>query len=215
MPTFSRLHMYLEVADKSLPIVGDSTDLDFLRQIRLTGFSWKLVRQPHQESNSRPQPEVFTFTKSMDKASTQMLTRLTTGTKLNAIVTLVGYEESSFKFRVKLSNVRIFEYKVNGKDGDKSGEVDEDWGFNYDTVDLQYTPELKGSERTAKSKSSSHRRIAQASTERSASPPGSAAASKVSPPSAASLLTSFASLTSADQKKFRSDFSAKFPPKSS
>ena len=164
MPTFSRLHMYLEVADKNLPIVGDATDLDFLRQIQLNGFAWKLSRRSAQDSRGRPEPDAFSFSKSMDKASTQMLTRLTAGTKLNAIVTLVGHAESSFKFIVKLSNVRICEYKVSGKDGAKSGTVDEHWTFNYDTVDLQYTPELKGNERTARTKSSSHRRSAQAST---------------------------------------------------
>lgn len=168
MPTFSRLHMYLEVADSSAPITGEAADLDFLRQISLKSFNWRISRANKERraassmgDRGRAVPDAFDISKSMDKASTPMLTRLTAGTKLNAIITLAAHDESNFRFTAKLSNIRIVEYKVNGKDGDKSGDIDEDWTFNYDSITVEYVPELSPGERVAKPLSSTHKRSAQ------------------------------------------------------
>lgn len=193
MPTFSRLHMYLEVASSSAPITGEAADQDFLRQISLKSFSWRLNRGSKDADKTRgagdrgrAAPEAFEISKSMDKASTQMLSKLTAGTKLNAIITLAAHEESNFKFTAKLSNIRIVDYRVSGKDGDKSGEIDEDWTFNYDTITLEYVPEPPPGERVSKPLSSNHKRSAQDSDRGSAD--------------GKSVLSAYKALTPADQK---------------
>lgn len=172
MPSFSRLHMYLEVASSSAPITGEAADLDFLRQICLKSFNWRINRAAKDtgggSDRGRAAPEAFEISKSMDKASTQMLSKLTAGTKLNAIITLAAHEESNFRFTAKLSNIRIVHYQISGKDGDKSGEIDEDWTFNYDSITLEYVPEPAPNERVAKPLSSNHKRSAQDSDRGSA-----------------------------------------------
>lgn len=193
MPSFSRLHMYLEVASSSAPITGEAADLDFLRQISLKSFSWRINRAGKDKDGTssgsdrgRAVPETMEISKSMDKASTQMLSKLTAGTKLNAIITLAAHEESDFRFTARLSNIRIVDYQISGKDGDKSGEIDEDWTFNYDSIKLEYVPELQANERVAKPLSSNHMRSAQDSDKGSAD--------------GKSVLSAYKALTPSDQK---------------
>jgi len=193
MTAFTRLYMHLEVAGTGAPIAGEAADLDFMRKIVLSGMNWTIKRSDEEtrsargpargsaratatagtggssssaSSRVRAEPEVLEISKPMDKASTQMLTQLTAGNKLNVIVSLAGALESSFLLTITLTNARITEFKLNVKDGEKAGEVEEDWTFNYDTISFAYKTEAAPGG-TAKTLSSSHKRDAGDSTEKS------------------------------------------------
>lgn len=146
MPTFSRLHMQLKDASTNLRMTGEASDQDYRDQISLSSISWDMSRKPDtaaQNTRGRAQPGEFEFSKQMDKASTSMLTKMRNGVRLKAVVTLDSPEDSGFKLTLTLTNARITDYKVNIKDGEKSGEIEEDWTFTYDKINVDYMPTEK------------------------------------------------------------------------
>lgn len=145
MPTFSRLLMQLKDASTSanLRIAGEAADKDYRDQIQIMSIGWAMGRGNAKgvgETRGAAQPEEFTFRKEMDRASTAMLNKMRHGVRLSAVVTLDSLEDSTFKLTLRLNNVRIVDYQINGKDGDKSGEIVEDWSFTYDEIVVDYSP---------------------------------------------------------------------------
>lgn len=145
MPTFSRLLMQLKDASTSanLRIAGEAADKDYRDQIQIMSIGWAMGRSTPKgvgETRGTAQPEEFTFRKEMDRASTAMLNKMRHGVRLDAVVTLDSLEDSTFKLTLRLNNVRIVDYRVDGKDGDKSGEIVEDWSFTYDEIVVDYSP---------------------------------------------------------------------------
>ena len=147
MPTFSRLHMYL--AAGSTQVTGESPDAGYTDQIQLTGISWDISRGKDTGAGSNRgtvEPGLFEFSKSMDKASTAMLTHMKNGEELSAIVVLASHPDSTdaassdYMLVFGLTNVRIVEYKIDANDGEKSGEIKEDWSFTYSELNIRYTP---------------------------------------------------------------------------
>jgi len=141
MPNFSRLHMRLKDASTGSPLVGEATDRDYRDQIQLTNFSWDMGRKKADggsKTRGEVQPGEFEFSKTMDRASTAMLSKMRNGVRLHALVTIDSQEESSFKLTVELTDVRIIDYRVSAKDGEKSGEISEDWTFTYSKLVMEY-----------------------------------------------------------------------------
>ncbi|MBV8605551.1 MAG: type VI secretion system tube protein Hcp [Pelomonas sp.] len=196
MTAFTRLYMHLEVAGTGAPIAGEAADIDFMRKIVLSSVNWTIKRADEKtrtaaRSLARAEPEVLEISKPMDKASTQMLTQLNAGNKLKAIVSLASATESSFLLTITLTNARIIEYKLSVKDGEKGGEVEEDWTLNYDSIAFAYKTEAPPGG-TAKTLSSSHQRHPTASTEKSAS-------------GADKVLSAYSELGSLEEKKLAAD----------
>lgn len=146
MATFSRLHMQLTDASTNLRMKGEATDHDYRDQIQLSSVAWGMSRATPQGqgvTRGKSQPEEFTFRKMMDQASTSMLTKMRHGVRLNAIVILDSPDDSGFKLTLKLNNARIAEYRIDIKDGEKSGDISEDWTFTYDEIVVEYMPTAK------------------------------------------------------------------------
>jgi len=147
MSSFSRLHMYL--AANSAQVMGESTDAGYADQILLTGFNWELSRGKDTKAGTdrgEVEPGAFEFSKPMDKASTAMLTHMRNGEELSALVTLASHpdskdaESSDYMLVFGLEDVRITDYKVDACDGEKGGEIKEDWTFTYSKLTVRYTP---------------------------------------------------------------------------
>jgi len=149
MPTFTRLHLYLEVANTGTQIKGDSYDQGFEDQILLTGVNWK-IEQPKPKAEEEqsgamgermPEPGVLELSKFLDKASTAMLNQFMGGAELNAQIVLASHQVSGFELNIALAGARITDYKVNVKDSEKGGDVEEDWTFTYEGIEFTYVPE--------------------------------------------------------------------------
>lgn len=212
MPTFSRLHMSLEDAKGNAKTFGEATDEEFADQILLDGFSWSMdyVKDKAKEGSSgasqrggqgdvqrgRAEPGKFDIEKAMDIASTKMLTHLKMGTKLTITISLAAHPHSTFKLAIKLTGARIVDYTINGKDGDKSGDVDERWTFTYEQIEFTHQPEVGPNEK-AGVMTSTHKRSADAKDEKAAG--------------VASVLSAYTSLSGPDQKQAGKDLKDKFP----
>ena len=141
MPTFSRLYLQLKDATTNLRMTGEATDQDYRNQIQLSGVSWDMSRGKAEASGGtrgRPEPGEFEFSKVMDRSSTSMLIKMRHGVRLTAVVTLDSPDDSSFKLTITLKNARISSYKMDIKDGEKSGEIKEDWAFTYSEIEVEY-----------------------------------------------------------------------------
>ncbi len=136
--------MQLKVADTGEVIAGESADAGFPGQIQLSSVSWDMGREKGEagsgSTRGRVEPGEFEISKLMDTASTSMLSQLRFGTRLSAVVTLVSPDANSFKLTITLTNARINDFKVDAKDGEKSGEVKEDWTFTYSDIKVEYKP---------------------------------------------------------------------------
>lgn len=167
MPISARMYMYLKGTDNNQPITGEVVDAEFAQQIDIDGWDWEMSYEKNQsklEVREKPEPGLFTFTKIMDRSSLQMLNRLKSGEKLSAILTLVENSDYAFQLIIRLRNVRIIEYKVDGKDGEKSAELKENWTFNYDEITFENT--LAVARHQTKTMTTVLKRSAQASTDK-------------------------------------------------
>lgn len=177
MTTFARQYLLLSGAISGKQIEGEVPETQFENQISLTGWNWALKRNTTEEVQSHNKggvsranaiPDTFGCTKLMDKSSLPMLNSMKAGEKLTATLTLASATDARFTLVIKLKNVRIIDYKMDAEDGEKSGSIKEDWTFNYDEVTFEHAAEPpKGG--GLKNFTSTHKRPAQASTEKSAS----------------------------------------------
>ncbi len=141
MPTFSRLYLQLKDATTNSPVTGEATDQGYRNQIQISSVSWDMSRSKTEAAGGtrgRAEPEEFEFSKLMDRASTPMLTKMRHGALLTAVLTLDSPEDSSFKLTITLEGARISSYKIDIKDGEKSGEIKEDWSFIYSEIKFEY-----------------------------------------------------------------------------
>ena len=175
MTTFARQYLHLSGAISGKQIEGEVLEAQFENQISLVGWDWALKRNTAEEvqTNNRGNvarvnaiPDTFGCSKLMDKSSLPMLNSMKAGEKLTAKVTLASATDTRFTLVIKLKNVRIIDYKMDAEDGEKSGSIKEDWTFNYDEVTFEHAAEPpKGG--GLKNFTSTHKRPAQASTEKS------------------------------------------------
>lgn len=138
--------------DKSLEIAGEAEAEGFEGQIVLDEWDWAIGRLANDDKNKtggatsgnlrsgEVNPEVFSFSKSIDRATTAMLSALTSGQQLEAQITLEEQSEADFEMVVMLSKVRIIKYGLTGDVGEKSGELREQWEFNFEDLKILYKP---------------------------------------------------------------------------
>ena len=95
--------------------------------------------QPGEKASApRTIADVFKFSKTMDRASTQMLRLMASGEALKAVVTLVQSTDSPFKLVVELDNVRISSYSFEARDNEKNASIEEEWEFTYQSITLHH-----------------------------------------------------------------------------
>ncbi len=155
----AKLHMKLETVT-GVAVEGESEIAGFEKQIELMSWGWSLSRE-HEGATSvmdkwQPDkavagnslgtvvPEPFRFSKRMDRSTTAMLGALTTGILMKAEITLTetlakaANRNDGFHMVVYLDNVRVLDYSLSGEVGDSSGELEEDWIFNYEKLRFRY-----------------------------------------------------------------------------
>lgn len=204
--------MSLEDAKGNAKTFGEATDEEFAGQILLDGFSWSMdyVVDKAKEGSTvasqrggglgevergRPEPGKFDIEKAMDRSSTAMLTHLKKGTKLTVTISLAAHAHSTFKLAIKLTAARIIDYTIDGKDGDKSGEIDERWTFTYEQIDFTHQPEVGPNEK-AGVMTSTHKRSANVKDQKATG--------------VASVLSAYTSLSASEQKQAGKDLKDKF-----
>jgi type VI protein secretion system component Hcp len=164
----------MHLSDKGNKIEGEVLDKDFENEIEIDSWEWELSRLKDDKrvnvgGDAKAEPSVFRFTKTLDSSSSKMLWKMQTGDKsadrLGATVTLREDSDMPFLLAVQLENIRITEYSVTGKDGEKRGEIEETWTFNYDRITFQHTVE-KGSRKAGAPFISTHKRSASSNTDK-------------------------------------------------
>ncbi len=153
MSSSARLYMSLIVNKGAKQVAGDVLDPDYEQEIEIEDWEWKLTGPERsgkvdadadadgKATSLRTTASEFTFTKVMDRASTQMLSLLASGEELSAVVTLVQTSDIPFKLVAHLEKARISGYTLNAKDEEKSTSIEESWVFNYETITLEHEPE--------------------------------------------------------------------------
>ena len=85
-------------------------------------------------------PSIFEFSKLLDTSTTNLLAAMYKGELLEAEITLQEMSRDAFELKLFLSEVRVIDYAMNGKNEKSSGEVTETWAFNYTTIRFEFKP---------------------------------------------------------------------------
>lgn len=138
MSTLAPLFLKLENLKKNTFINGDSVyefrsadsssgARSFKDSIELISFSWDLDKEPGR----------FKFSKSIDCASTAMLSAAMARDGLKAeIFLLEDSDDSAFEIKITLLDVNIVSYDLTGASLEKN--IKEDWTFTYSSIDFSY-----------------------------------------------------------------------------
>jgi type VI protein secretion system component Hcp len=135
MSTLAPLFLKLQNLKKNVAINGDSVyefrsssgARSFKDSIELISFSWDLDKEPGS----------FKFSKSIDCASTAMLSAAMARDSLKAeIFLLEDSDDSAFEIKITLLDVNIVSYDLTGASLEKN--IKEDWTFTYSSIDFSY-----------------------------------------------------------------------------
>jgi type VI protein secretion system component Hcp len=163
MSSAAKLFMKLK-GTRSGEIKGESEAEGFEGEIELDDWSWTLSRvkaaaakapsstktndaslvssRPTQSSTdpnpTTTEPSVFSFSKQMDRSSTALLSAMASSELLEAWITLEEASDAEFELVIHIEKIRVVEYKMSGKNDKASGEITEDWVFNYESIDFDY-----------------------------------------------------------------------------
>ena len=85
-------------------------------------------------------PSIFEFSKLLDTSTTNLLAAMHKGELLEAEITLQEMSRDAFELKLFLSEVRVIDYTMSGKNDKSSGEVTETWEFNYSTIRFEFKP---------------------------------------------------------------------------
>ncbi|MBB1163157.1 type VI secretion system tube protein Hcp [Aquariibacter albus] len=146
-------HCYLKLLDKSgAPVVGEVVTPAYKDQIACADWSVDIGMQqdragaPGKASGRALGMSLFKFGKAPDKSSTRIMAALRDGEQFTqAIFTiyeeLQGSEdltEGSFHLVVKLNQVTVHEYQVQGETSEKEVTLKEQCSFQYQSVYFDY-----------------------------------------------------------------------------
>ena len=132
---------------KSGEIKGGAEDEEFKDQIELEDWNWTLGKA--QSEAGGVEPSVFSFSKTMDRSSTSLLGAMASGEELAVVVSLEEASDSEFELVLTLSKVRVIDYSMSAKNDKASGEVTEEWVFNYNAIRFDYKPTPREGKMTA------------------------------------------------------------------
>lgn len=181
-----------------LLMLGEASDLEYIEQIELESWDWNVKRNTKSERSAKPaEPDVFSFSKQMDKSTTQMLNKMKTGEKLSATLTMVEGSDLPFKLVIQLKDIRVIDYSLTAKDEEKSAEITEDWEFHYGEITFEHSPDAdKRTKQRVMTLTSTLKRSADAAK-------GSNAAKEI--------VSKFTSSSESDQTTAASELKQKFP----
>lgn len=163
---------FLKLIDQNgVKVRGESFDEEHLQEIDLTGWSWDVkdprvvepsaqktgtadaaktqaakARDPRLngqgESDTRPKPNVLSFSKSTDSATTRLLLAMDNGEIFpKAILTIEErFLEAPHRFRmvIELKDVFILSFKWRASAESSGTTFNEDWDLNYSQIHFQY-----------------------------------------------------------------------------
>lgn len=153
--------LFLLLTHGGSPIAGESQTKGYEKQIEIEDWSWNIRRAKDSGRNApdKAEPSVLSFTKYMDRATTAMLAAAKTGDKLEAVFVLDEQTPGSFLLRLTLKGVQVIKYDMKLKLDKSSATIEEDWDFNYDTIEIDFYPPgtkpgMRGAVTTARAKRS-------------------------------------------------------------
>ena len=130
-------------------IKGDAVATGFTDQIEIDNWDWGVARKASDSmkgsydtgTENQVEPSVFTFSKSMDRASMPMLASAAAADLLQAVITLKDSSmDNDFQLVITMTKVGICDYDMNAQNEAKSGSVEEKWTFDYETISFNYVP---------------------------------------------------------------------------
>ncbi|QHJ00985.1 hypothetical protein GT347_25140 [Xylophilus rhododendri] len=135
--------LFLMLTAPSGAIKGESLVAGKRDWIEIDDWNWKLDPSSNKDDPEAIRPSVLSFTKTMDRSTTAMLSAMRNGTELSASIQMEDASLRLFDLRVRLDKVRILSYEMSTQISEKRLAVDETWTFDYDTLLLEYQPDLK------------------------------------------------------------------------
>lgn len=146
MSSVAKLFMKVTGA-RSGEIKGGAEDEEFKGQIELAAWNWALGKADSETGGV--EPSVFSFSKTMDRASTSLLGAMASGEELAVVVSLEEASDSEFELVLTLSKVRVIDYTMSATNDTASGRVTEEWVFNYNAIRFDYKPTPQEGKMTA------------------------------------------------------------------
>jgi type VI protein secretion system component Hcp len=135
--------LFLLLTAPSGAIRGESRVADKRDWIDIDDWSWKLDPSANKDDPEAIRPSVLSFTKTMDRATTAMLTAMAKGTVMTAAIQLDDASRSMFDLSLRFDKVRLVDYEVSTEIGDKSQSVQETWTFDYASVLFEYRADTR------------------------------------------------------------------------
>jgi type VI secretion system Hcp family effector len=139
------LYLLLTSQDKS-PVKGEVKTKNFENQIELTDWKWSLTVEgggldaQKGQTHGRPEPTVLEFSKPLDRSSTVLMKALRTSYVFpEAKISLVHNIAEGMSVFVTLQQVRVIDYKMSIRSGDKTVEMEEEWIVDYEKVKIEYS----------------------------------------------------------------------------
>lgn len=128
--------LFMKLSGSSGVILGDSRVKEYKDQIELSDWKWNIRRK--ERDNGDVEPGIFGFSKLMDRSSTPMLNAMRNGEPLEAVLNLEDSSNQDFHLVIKLTKVRITSFGFEAEADDAEGAVEEEWDFNYETIQFEY-----------------------------------------------------------------------------
>jgi type VI protein secretion system component Hcp len=137
MSAVAKLYMKLTSRTRG-PIEGESVTVHFVRQIEIDDWSWSFETPSGEAASDAGTPSIFGFSKLMDRSTTSLLTAMRSGELLDAEISLQEMSRDTFDLRLLLSEIRVIDYAVNGRNNKANGEIDENWKFKYSRIRFEF-----------------------------------------------------------------------------
>ena len=141
MSEHARLFMKL-TGETTGVIKGESVVAVRRGMIELEDWNWKLARGKKTADADAVEPSVFGFSKRMDSATSVMLKAMTGGELLEAEIRIEDSALNMVAMTITLHAAQIIGYDVRTQIGEKSTSVDEEWLFDYKSIEFEYRENL-------------------------------------------------------------------------
>ena len=132
-------------------ILGEVSDSSYEGQIQLHSLDWDAGREAAEGEGSAKGEGVavsstspsmrlsqVTVRKLTDLSTCALLSALTEGKKLNAVITVAEPYDQGFKLKIKLTGVQVRSYELSIDGDNKGGYADEIWGLAYQQIRFEY-----------------------------------------------------------------------------
>ena len=121
-------------------LVGDSRTVGYEDWVVISTFTWDAAKN----ENNVVKPTTFRMTKVPCRASTLLMTALSTGQRFATVNVLImdhqkylGHAEGQ-QVLVTLTDVRAIEYAFSATEEKSAVKLEEDWQFDYQTIEFAF-----------------------------------------------------------------------------